>query len=236
MFSLISPSYVTKEGKQELVWATSWGVSTRLMGGLIMTHSDDAGLVLPPKLAPIQVVFVPIYKNEEQFEAIAAKVAEISNELKAKGVSIKFDKRDTLRPGAKFAEWELKGVPLRIAIGARDLENGTLEIARRDTFEKQSIAQEDTVATVLSLLETIQDDLFKKASDYRKENTTEVDTFEEFKNVIENKGGFVSARKEEGGGWQTKHRDNASDLIGGDKNAYRNGRELIEKDSAGKFP
>ena len=185
--------YVTKEGKQELVWATSWGVSTRLMGGLIMTHSDDAGLVLPPKLAPIQVVFVPIYKNEEQFDAIAAKVAEISNELKAKGVSIKFDKRDTLRPGAKFAEWELKGVPLRIAMGARDLENGTLEIARRDTFEKQSVAQEDAVATVLSLLDTIQEDLFAKAKNYREENTTEVDTFEEFKNVIKNKGGFVSA-------------------------------------------
>ncbi|MBC8756507.1 proline--tRNA ligase [Kordia sp. YSTF-M3] len=185
--------YVTKEGKQELVWATSWGVSTRLMGGLIMTHSDDAGLVLPPKLAPIQVVFVPIYKNEEQFEAIAEKVTEIADQLKAKGVSIKFDKRDTLRPGAKFAEWELKGVPLRIAMGARDLENGTLEIARRDTFEKQSVAQEDAVETVVSLLETIQEELFNKAKDYRNEHTTVVDTFEEFKDVLENKGGFISA-------------------------------------------
>jgi prolyl-tRNA synthetase len=185
--------YVTKEGKQELVWATSWGVSTRLMGGLIMTHSDDAGLVLPPKLAPIQVVFVPIYKNEEQFEAIATKVGEISSQLKDKGVSTKFDKRDTLRPGAKFAEWELKGVPLRIAIGARDLENGTLEIARRDTFEKQSVQQEAAVDTVLSLLETIQEDLFTKAKNYREEYTTTVDTFDEFKNIIENKGGFVSA-------------------------------------------
>ncbi len=185
--------YVTKEGKQELVWATSWGVSTRLMGGLIMTHSDDAGLVLPPKLAPIQVVFVPIYKNEEQFEAIAEKVNEIGNELKAKGVSIKFDKRDTLRPGAKFAEWELKGVPLRIALGARDIENGTLEIARRDTFEKQSVAQNDAVETVLSLLDTIQEELFNKAKNYQSENTTSVDTFEEFKQVIDTKGGFVSA-------------------------------------------
>ncbi|WP_298515909.1 proline--tRNA ligase [uncultured Kordia sp.] len=185
--------YVTREGKQELVWATSWGVSTRLMGGLIMTHSDDAGLVLPPKLAPIQVVFVPIYKNEEQFDAIAEKVAEISSQLKEKGIAIKFDKRDTLRPGAKFAEWELKGVPLRIAMGARDLENGTLEIARRDTFEKQSVAQEDAVATVLSLLETIQEDLFAKAKNFRDESTTVVNTFEEFKNVIANKGGFVSA-------------------------------------------
>jgi prolyl-tRNA synthetase len=185
--------YATKDGKQELVWATSWGVSTRLMGGLIMTHSDDAGLVLPPKLAPIQVVFVPIYKNEEQFEAIASKVGEISNQLKANGVATKFDKRDTLRPGAKFAEWELKGVPLRIAIGARDLENGTLEIARRDTFEKQSVNQEEAVSTVLNLLETIQEDLFAKAKKYREAHTTIVDTFEEFKEVIENKGGFVSA-------------------------------------------
>ncbi|WP_046758307.1 proline--tRNA ligase [Kordia jejudonensis] len=185
--------YVTKEGKQELVWATSWGVSTRLMGGLIMTHSDDAGLVLPPKLAPIQVVFVPIYKNEEQFEAIAEKVNEIGDALKAKGVSIKFDKRDTLRPGAKFAEWELKGVPLRVALGARDLENGTLEIARRDTFEKQSVAQKDAVETVLSLLETIQEELFNKAKNYQTAHTTSVDTFEEFKQVIDTKGGFVSA-------------------------------------------
>ncbi len=185
--------YVTKEGKQELVWATSWGVSTRLMGGLIMTHSDDAGLVLPPKLAPIQVVFVPIYRNEEQFDAIAEKVNEIAAQLKAKGVSVKFDKRDTLRPGAKFAEWELKGVPLRIALGARDLENGTLEIARRDTFEKQSVAQDDAVETVLSLLDTIQEKLFSKAKNYQTEFTTSVDTFEEFKQVIDTKGGFVSA-------------------------------------------
>ncbi|WP_298426418.1 proline--tRNA ligase [uncultured Kordia sp.] len=185
--------YVTKEGKQELVWATSWGVSTRLMGGLIMTHSDDAGLVLPPKLAPIQVVFVPIYRNEEQFDAIAEKVNEIGAQLKAKGVSVKFDKRDTLRPGAKFAEWELKGVPLRIALGARDLENGTLEIARRDTFEKQSVAQDDAVETVLSLLDTIQEKLFSKAKNYQTEFTTSVDTFEEFKQVIDTKGGFVSA-------------------------------------------
>ena len=139
------------------------------------------------------MVFVPIYKNEEQFDAIAEKVAEISAALKAKGVSVKFDKRDTLRPGAKFAEWELKGVPLRIAMGARDLENGTVEIARRDTFEKQSVAQEAVVDTVLNLLETIQEDLFASAKNYRDEHTTVVDTFEEFKAAIENKGGFVSA-------------------------------------------
>lgn len=185
--------YTTKEGKQELVWATSWGVSTRLMGGLIMTHSDDAGLVLPPKLAPIQVVFVPIYKSEEQLEQISEKINEIATVLKSKGISIKFDNRDTLRPGAKFAEWELKGVPIRIAMGGRDLENGTLEIARRDTFEKQSVAQEEAVAVVEQLLEEMQAELFARAKTYRDEHTTEVNSFEEFKDVIENKGGFVSA-------------------------------------------
>ncbi|MGY8910665.1 MAG: His/Gly/Thr/Pro-type tRNA ligase C-terminal domain-containing protein, partial [Flavobacteriales bacterium] len=136
--------YTSKEGKQEYVWATSWGVSTRLIGGLIMTHSDDLGLVLPPKLAPIQVVIVPIYKNEEQLEAISEKVNFLVKDLRKKGISVKFDDRDTFRPGAKFAEYELKGVPIRIAIGNRDIENGTLEIARRDTLEKQTISQDDT--------------------------------------------------------------------------------------------
>ncbi len=185
--------YTSKEGKKEYVWATSWGVSTRLIGGLIMTHSDDAGLVLPPKLAPIQVVIVPIYKGEDQLNAITEKVSPIINDLRDKGVSVKFDDRDTFRPGAKFAEYELKGVPLRIAIGNRDLENGTLEIARRDTFEKQTIAQNKVVDVVVGLLEEIQDSLFKKALDYRDEHITEVSSFEEFKDVIENKGGFVSA-------------------------------------------
>ncbi len=185
--------YTSREGKQEYVWATSWGVSTRLIGGLIMTHSDDAGLVLPPKLAPIQVVIVPIYKGEEQLNAIALKVKGIVEELKSKGVSIKFDTRDTLRPGAKFAEYELKGVPIRIAIGKRDLENGTLEVARRDTFEKESIKQEDAVPFVLELLGLIQENLYNKALNYRDNHITEVNSFDEFKDVIEHKGGFVSA-------------------------------------------
>ena len=185
--------YTTKEGKQEYVWATSWGVSTRLMGGLIMTHSDDAGLVLPPKLAPIQVVFVPIYKTEEQLAALVDRFNSFASELRNKGVSVKIDARDTMRPGAKFAEWELKGVPLRIAMGQRDMENGTLEIARRDTFEKTTINQNECVEKVTQLLETIQKELFNKALDFRANHTTEVDTFEEFKKALESKGGFISA-------------------------------------------
>ncbi|PWG04633.1 proline--tRNA ligase [Polaribacter aquimarinus] len=184
--------FTSKEGKQEYVWATSWGVSTRLIGGLIMTHSDDNGLVLPPKLAPIQVVIVPIYKGEEQLEAISEKVNVLVKDLRKKGISVKFDNRDTFRPGAKFAEYELKGVPVRIAIGNRDLENGTLEIARRDTFEKQTINQEDVISYVENLLEDIQKNLFQKAIDYRKEYTTVVSDFKEFKKAIK-KGGFVSA-------------------------------------------
>ncbi|NJB81636.1 proline--tRNA ligase [Wenyingzhuangia aestuarii] len=185
--------YTSKEGKQEHVWSTSWGVSTRLIGGLIMTHSDDHGLVLPPKLAPIQVAIVPIYRTEEQLEAIRAKVNEISSELKAKGISVKFDDRDTYKPGWKFAEYELKGVPVRVAIGARDLENGTLEIARRDTLVKQSYQQEEAVTVIEGLLEEIQENLLNKALEYRKEHTTYVESFEEFKEAIENKGGFVAA-------------------------------------------
>ena len=188
--------YTSKEGNQEFVWASSWGVSTRLIGGLIMTHSDDSGLVLPPKLAPIQVVVVPIYKGENQLKAIYDSIRDIINELKAKGISVKFDDRDTLRPGAKFAEYELKGVPVRIAIGNRDLENGTVEVARRDTFEKQTIQQNQLVDHVTHLLEIIQKNLFRKALDFREDNITEVNTFEEFKDVINNKGGFVSAHWE----------------------------------------
>lgn len=185
--------YTSKEGKQEHVWATSWGVSTRLIGGLIMTHSDDFGLVLPPKLAPIQVAIVPIYKGEEQLAAISEKVNVIVKALRKKGISVKFDDRDTFRPGAKFAEYELKGVPVRIAMGGRDLENNTVEVARRDTLEKQTVSQDEVVDFIDDLLEKIQENLFNKAVSYRKEHTTEVSTFEEFKDVIENKGGFVSA-------------------------------------------
>jgi prolyl-tRNA synthetase len=185
--------YTSKEGKKEYVWATSWGVSTRLIGGLIMTHSDDFGLVLPPKLAPIQVAIVPIYKNEEQLKAISEKVTVFTKELREKGISVKFDDRDTYRPGAKFAEYELKGVPVRIAIGNRDIENNTVEVARRDTLEKQTVSQDDVVVVIANLLEEIQENLYHRAINYRKEHTTEVTTFEEFKDVIENKGGFVSA-------------------------------------------
>lgn len=185
--------YTSKEGKQEYVWATSWGVSTRLIGGLIMTHSDDAGLVLPPKLAPIQVVIVPIYKGEEQLEKIRTKVNEFTSALQLKGISVKFDDRDTFRPGAKFAEYELKGVPIRVAIGNRDMENNTVEVARRDTFKKETVSQDNLVTYIENLLEEIQNNLFNKALNYRETHTTKVETFEEFKNVIENKGGFVSA-------------------------------------------
>jgi prolyl-tRNA synthetase len=185
--------FTNKQGKQEYVWASSWGVSTRLIGGLIMTHSDDLGLVLPPKLAPIQVVIVPIYRNEEQLEAISEKANEIVQDLKAKGISVKFDRRDTHKPGWKFAEYELKGVPLRIAMGPRDLENGTLELARRDTLEKESVPQDGIADRIEGLLVEIQESLYKKALDYRNEHITEVDTFEDFQEVLENKGGFVSA-------------------------------------------
>jgi len=184
--------YTSKEGKQEYVWATSWGVSTRLIGGLIMTHSDDLGLVLPPKLAPIQVVIVPIYKGDDQLEAISEKVSVFVKAFRKLGISVKFDDRDTFRPGAKFAEYELKGVPVRIAIGKRDLENNTVEVARRDTLDKQTVSQDNVVDFVSNLLEEIQDNLFNKAISYREAHTTEVDTFEEFKEALETKGGFIS--------------------------------------------
>ncbi|MCG8476650.1 MAG: proline--tRNA ligase [Cytophagales bacterium] len=185
--------FANKEGKLDLVWGTSWGVSTRLMGSLIMAHSDDFGLVLPPKLAPIQVVIVPIYKGEEQLNKIAEKVESIKANLEAKGISVKFDDRDTYKPGFKFAEWELKGVPVRLAMGPRDLENGTVEVARRDTFEKQVMELDGLEAKIEGLLEEIQHGIFQKALDYRTEHTTSVDTWEEFQEVLENKGGFILA-------------------------------------------
>ncbi len=185
--------FANKEGKQDYVWATSWGVSTRLMGALIMTHSDDSGLVLPPNLAPYQVVIVPIYKNDEQFEAISKVAEDIMGDLRDRNISVKFDKRDTLRPGAKFAQHELQGVPLRIAIGPKDLENETVELARRDTFSKETVILDRISVVVEDLLEEIQESLFKKALDYRNSHITEVDTFDEFKDVLESKGGFISA-------------------------------------------
>jgi prolyl-tRNA synthetase len=185
--------YTTKEGKQEYVWATSWGVSTRLVGALVMTHSDDKGLVLPPKLAPIQVVIVPIYKTEEQLDNINRKVEKMKMELQSKGISVKYDNRTTHKPGWKFAEYELKGVPLRIAIGPRDMENNTLELARRDTLTKEIVTQENISELIKNLLEEIQSNLFNKAFEFRNDLITEVDTFEEFEEVLENKGGFILA-------------------------------------------
>jgi len=185
--------FTNREGKQDYVWATSWGVSTRLMGALIMTHSDDKGLVLPPKLAPNQVVIVPIFKSEEQLEEISEVVEGIVNDLKSQGVSVKFDNRTTFRPGAKFAQHELQGVPLRIAIGPKDLENGTLELARRDTLTKSIVKLSEIVATVIDSLDQIQNELFQKALKYRDNHITEVNDFDEFKKILETKNGFISA-------------------------------------------
>jgi len=185
--------FTSKEGKLEHVWATSWGVSTRLMGALIMTHSDDHGLVLPPNLAPHQVVIVPIYKGQEQLEAISQVAEELVNELRLHGVSVKFDNRDTHKPGWKFNEYELKGVPLRIGIGPKDLEKRTVELARRDTLTKEFVAKDQVTDRVLNLLTEIQEQLFKKAESYRNEHITTVEDFDEFKEVLESKGGFLSA-------------------------------------------
>ncbi len=185
-------TYINKENKPEYVWATSWGVSTRLMGALIMTHSDDNGLVLPPHLAPIQVVIVPIYKDAEGLAKISERVDSIVKNLRAKGISVKYDDADNKRPGFKFADYEVKGVPVRLAIGARDLENGTVEVMRRDTLEKETMPLEGIEDTVANLLEDIQKNLLEKARKYREEMTTTADTYEEFKEKIE-KGGFILA-------------------------------------------
>ncbi|MGK7389823.1 MAG: proline--tRNA ligase [Candidatus Cyclobacteriaceae bacterium M2_1C_046] len=185
--------FADKEGKLEHVWGTSWGVSTRLVGALIMAHSDDNGLVLPPKLAPNQVVIVPIFKSEEQQEQLAEKAKEIMAKLRAKGVTVHFDNRDTHKPGWKFAEYELKGVPLRIAIGPRDLENETVEVARRDTLEKQVISMDELENQIPQLLQDIQTNIYNKALNFREENTHSVDSYDEFKKVLDEKGGFIYA-------------------------------------------
>ena len=185
--------FTNKEGKLNYVWATSWGVSTRLMGALIMTHSDDKGLVLPPNLAPFQVVIVPIYKTDSEFDKISVLANKIIQDLKKSNISVKFDSRDTYRPGAKFAQHELQGVPLRIAIGPKDLENNTVELSRRDDYSKNSISIESIDKKIPQILEDIQQSLFVKANKFRIEHTTEVNSFEEFKDVLKNKGGFVSA-------------------------------------------
>jgi prolyl-tRNA synthetase len=185
--------FANAEGKQEYVWGTSWGVSTRLMGALVMTHSDDKGLVLPPNLAPTQVVIVPIYKTDEQLDEITAEVNVLIVALKKLNVSVKYDNRTTQKPGFKFAEWELKGVPVRIAVGPKDLENGTFEVARRDTLTKEVRSKDGIAAYISDLLGQIQEDLFNKALNYRDSHITEVNSFEEFKTVLNDKGGFVSA-------------------------------------------
>ena len=184
--------FLSKNNTQEYVWATSWGVSTRLMGALIMTHSDDLGLVLPPKLAPIQVVFVPIYKQQEQLDAISEKVNQIKKNLIAKGISVKYDDRDTQKPGWKFNEYEFKGVPIRVAIGPRDMEEGTAEVARRDTLEKQTVKLDELENLIPGLLDEIQENLFKKALNFRETNTSNADTWDEFQEKVE-KGGFILA-------------------------------------------
>ncbi len=185
--------YASKEGKEEFVWATSWGVSTRLMGGLIMTHSDDHGLVLPPKLAPIQVAIIPIYRQDNQLEAVTEKVLPIKKALEEKGISVKYDDRDTYKPGWKFNEYEFKGVPVRLAMGPRDIENGTVEVARRDTLEKEIVSLDNVVDHVEKLMIEIQENLYKRALDYRAETTIEIDTYAEFKDVLNTKGGFILA-------------------------------------------
>ncbi len=185
--------YLSKENKLEYVWATSWGVSTRLMGALIMAHSDDNGLVLPPKLAPTQVVIIPIYKTDDQLQMISEKAKAIMKNLQSKGISVKYDDRDTYKPGWKFNEYEFKGVPVRIAIGPRDIENGTVEVARRDTLEKSSYQLQDIETKIEHLLQNIQENLFQKAVDYRESMTSKADTWEEFIDILDNKGGFVYA-------------------------------------------
>jgi len=185
--------FTTKEGKLELVWGTSWGVSTRLIGALIMAHSDDDGLVLPPKLAPIHVVIVPIFKSEEELNKISEKANSLAVQLRQQGYSVKFDNRDTQKPGFKFAEYELKGVPVRIAIGPRDLESGTVEVARRDTKEKKVIRMDEVSVAIPQLLDEIQANIYQKALKFRNEQTTSVDSFKDFKKVLDGKGGFILA-------------------------------------------
>ncbi|MFI3285046.1 MAG: proline--tRNA ligase [Rikenellaceae bacterium] len=185
--------FTNKEGKSDYVWATSWGVSTRLMGALIMAHSDNNGLVLPPKLAPIHVVMVPIFKGEEQLEIMRQKMEAIAEPLRAAGLTVKIDDRDNIRSGFKFAEYELKGVPVRLAIGPRDLENNTIELARRDTLTKENVSQEGLTERIVALMDEIQENIFSKSLSFRDSMITKVDSWDEFISTLDNKGGFVSA-------------------------------------------
>ena len=184
--------FTDQSGKRDYVWATSWGVSTRLMGALIMSHSDDNGLVLPPKLAPYQVVIVPIYRNQEQLQQINEKVKGIREKLKSLGISVKYDNADNKKPGWKFSEYELKGVPVRLAIGARDLENNTIEVARRDTLTKETLPMENIEVHIKELLEEMQENIYKKALDFRTSQTREVDSYDEFKEEIEKVGSYYA--------------------------------------------
>lgn len=185
--------FTDSDGKRDFVWATSWGVTTRLIGAMVMTHSDDKGLVLPPKLAPTQVVIVPIYRNPEQLSAISVVAKGIVDQLRAKGIAVKFDDSDKRKPGWKFAEYEFKGIPVRLGIGPRDIENGTIEVARRDTLEKETLEQADIANKVEHLLEAIQDNLYQKALSFREDHTTAVNSYDEFKTLLDSKGGFISA-------------------------------------------
>lgn len=185
--------FTNREGKLDYVWATSWGVTTRLIGALVMAHADNNGLVLPPKLAPIQVVIVPIYKGNEQLDGISEIALDLKEKLEKAGLTVKYDDRDTQKPGFKFAEYELKGVPVRLAIGPRDLQEGTVEVARRDTLTKETISREKIVEHVTALMDEIQANIFRKASEFRDQNTHKADTWDEFLDIIENRGGFVMA-------------------------------------------
>ena len=205
--------FLNKNNQLEYAWASSWGVSTRLMGALIMAHSDDKGLVLPPKLAPIQVVIIPVFKTPEQFAAISIVAENIKKALTAKNISVKYDNRETHKPGWKFSEYEFKGVPLRIAIGPRDLENNTVEIARRDTLEKETFLIQDIENKIIHLLDQIQKNIYQKSLDFRENNTYKADTWDEFKNIIENKGGFVSAHWDGTSETETKIKDETKATI-----------------------
>jgi prolyl-tRNA synthetase len=186
-------TFSDKNNKLDYVWATSWGVSTRLVGALVMAHSDDEGLIMPPKIAPLQVVIVPIYKGDDQKKEIDTKAQEIAKELKAKGIRVKYDNSDNQRPGWKFAQYELKGVPVRVAIGARDIQNNVAEVARRDTREKKSVSMDGLAGFIISMLDEIHIAMFNKAQSFREENITRVDAWDEFEKVLKEKGGFISA-------------------------------------------
>jgi prolyl-tRNA synthetase len=204
--------FSSKEGKLDHVWATSWGVSTRLMGALVMAHSDDEGLVLPPMLAPIQAVIIPIYKTAEELQKVSEKALQIKKDLEAKGISVKFDNSDNRSPGWKFAEYEFKGVPVRIAIGPRDLQNESVELARRDLKTKEVVKQADLTAKVVGLMKEIQDNLFNKALSFRKENTHVVDSYDDFKKALE-KGGFVYAHWDGTAATEEKIKENTKATI-----------------------